>query len=342
MYTTILRPFLFRLTERDPEYAHLLTARLLTLLSYWPGLIHALRTTTACTHPSLRRHVFGLDFPNPIGIAGGFDKHGTMVPALAALGFGFLEVGTVTWHPQPGNLRPRVFRFPRDEALVNRMGFNNAGAHALAARLQRLPTPHTVPIGISIGKSRITPPEEAIEDYCASLRTVAPYADYIAINVSSPNTPGLRALQARAQLDDLLRALQTTIAQCPRPVPLLVKVGPDLSLHTLADVLSVCLENQISGMIATNTYPVGQSNEGMAPSGGLSGRPIHAMAVRTVRFLAHESTAQMPIIGVGGIHGADDLLRMQDAGACLFQIYTGLVYRGPGVLDELCQRLRHA
>ncbi len=337
LYQRLLRPLLFRLTRQDAEVAHERAMRLLAALSGMPPLLAALRRVWAVPDHALEREVFGVRFPNPLGLAAGFDKDGQALPAWAALGFGFVEVGTVTWHAQPGNPRPRLFRLPDDAALINRMGFNNHGAAALAAQLQTtLPLP--IPLGISLGKSRQTDLGDAVADYCASLRALYTYGDYFAVNVSSPNTPGLRSLQDRAYLDALLAALQQEVRQLAQahgeaqPAPLLVKIAPDLSESAIAELLTVCADHAVSGIIAVNTT---LSRAGLRTSmdeaGGLSGRPLAERARQVVQFINRETGGQVPIIGVGGIFTADDARRMLDAGASLLQVYTGFVYVGPGL-----------
>ena len=350
MYKLLLRPVLFRLRQGDAEGAHEATLALLRLVSGSRTLRALLSSCFAFSRPELERIVFGLRFPNPLGLAAGMDKDGVALPAWAALGFGFVEVGTVTWFAQPGNPRPRLFRLPADEALINRMGFNNSGAAALAARLEAqgvLP----IPIGISIGKSKATALEHAVEDYRASFRALFDYAGYFAVNVSSPNTPGLRQLQDRAQLGALLAALQreNQLQARHEPAlarPILVKIAPDLEEPAIAELLQVCAEHGVGGIIATNTT---LSRKGLyrsapqlaAQAGGLSGRPLAETALRVVGFVARETGGRLPIIGVGGISGPTDACRMLDAGATLLQVYTGLVYEGPGlprrVNRELCR-----
>ncbi|MCG8346633.1 MAG: quinone-dependent dihydroorotate dehydrogenase [Chloroflexales bacterium] len=342
LYKHLLRPMLFSLSQRDPELAHERTLALLATLSNALWLTSRLRQVWAVQDPALERTLFGLRFPNPLGLAAGMDKDGIAIPAWAALGLGFVEVGTVTLQAQPGNPRPRLFRLVRDQALINRMGFNNHGAAALASRLSRLPS-QTIPIGVSLGKSRVTPVEAAINDYCASFRTLYTYGDYFAINVSSPNTPGLRTLQDRAQLDELLAALQSenwNLSHDAQMKPLLVKIAPDLSDHAIGEVLEVCSIHNISGIIATNTTlsrerlchtPPTQASE----AGGLSGKPLAAEVCRIVRFISRETGGRLPIIGVGGIFGPSDALAMLDAGASLLQVYTGLVYEGPAMVRRI-------
>ncbi|WP_238011450.1 quinone-dependent dihydroorotate dehydrogenase [Dactylosporangium sp. AC04546] len=315
LYERLARPLLFRWGGGDAETVHERTVR---MLSRVPGVRHPL------SPPGARRTVFGVDFPNPVGLAAGMDKDGRALRAWPRLGFGFVEVGTVTRHAQPGNDRPRLFRLPEHEAIVNRMGFNNAGAEALAARLRAL-GPLPVPLGISLGKSKVTPLAGAVEDYVHSFRQLYRLGDYFAVNVSSPNTPGLRELQDKAQLSALLGALR---AENPEGRPVLVKVAPDLTEAALGELLDVCLERGVAGLIATNT-----TVERPVPfdgPGGLSGRPLAARAVEVVRFVAKESG--LPVIGVGGITRPDDARRMVDAGASLVQLYSGLIYHGPGLV----------
>jgi dihydroorotate dehydrogenase len=270
------------------------------------------------------------------------DKDGRALPAWQGLGFGFVEVGTVTRHPQPGNPRPRLFRLPASEAIINRMGFNNRGADALAARLAAL-GPVPFPVGISLGKSKSTPLERAVDDYLGSLRILHRYGDYFAVNISSPNTPGLRGLQDREHLAALLgelRAEARALAGGRSPKPLLVKVAPDLDDHAVGELLQVCEEHRIAGVIATNTtvarYGIAPLDAALATeSGGLSGRPLGERAREVVRFIHRETAGALPVIGVGGILDADDAVRMFDAGASLVQLYTGLVYRGPDLVREI-------
>lgn len=346
IYRKLLRPLLFALTRDDPERAHGLTVALLRRLG-GSALFRMLAGAAVAVHDRrLEREVCGIRFPNPVGLAGGFDKDGVAVPALAALGFGFIEVGTVTLRPQPGNPRPRLFRLPASRALINRMGFNNGGAGALAARLRRL-GPRAVPIGVSLGRNKTTPPERAVEEYCAALRLVHPHLDYFAVNVSSPNTPGLRSLQGREVLDGLLARLQQTAAELAGDgpaKPLWVKIAPDLTHGQIAELLQVCLERRVAGIIATNTTTAREGVKGVEraladQAGGLSGRPLTGRSREIVAFIHKESGGRMPIIGVGGILCADDALRMLDAGASLIQLYTGLVYRGMALVTEINRAL---
>jgi dihydroorotate dehydrogenase len=283
------------------------------------------------------RRVFGVDFPNPVGLAAGMDKDGRALAAWPALGFGFVEVGTVTAHGQPGNERPRLFRLPAHAAVVNRMGFNNAGAAALADRLSAGAAPGgspiSVPLGISLGKSKVTPLEDAVDDYVQSFKQLRDHGDYFAVNVSSPNTPGLRALQDREHLDALLGALVGE-------KPVLVKIAPDLTDAAVADLLAVCLERGAAGVIATNTTLGRPSELADAPQGGLSGRPLTARAREVVAFVHRETGGALPIVGVGGILDPDDGARMFDAGAALVQLYTGFIYRGPALVRAIAKAAR--
>jgi dihydroorotate dehydrogenase len=339
LYKKLIRPILFRARGGDAEAVHELTLELLGLLGRAP--------LPAPRGPGLGRTLFGVHFPNRLGLAAGMDKNGVAIPAWATMGFGFVEVGTVTWRAQPGNPRPRLFRLAEHGALINRMGFNNAGAVALAARLRAQGQP-PVPVGVSLGKSRAASIEAATEDYCASFRSLYDHASYFAINVSSPNTPGLRSLQDRAQLGGLLAALQginRRIAQArgQAPRPLLVKIAPDLSDAAIGELLDVCAEHAVSGLIATNTTVGRLGVEGhprAGEAGGLSGRPLAARALEVVRLIRREAGPDLPIIGVGGVFTVDDARRMDDAGADLLQIYSGLVYEGPGLVRRLAHALR--
>jgi dihydroorotate dehydrogenase len=339
LYRRLARPVLFRLGGGDAERAHEWTLRRLERASRSPaalGLLGgSLRRGRAA--PAAPRTVFGVRFPNPVGLAAGVDKDGRALPAWGALGFGFVEAGTVTGQAQPGNPRPRLFRLPGHEAIINRMGFNNAGAAALADRLSAAGT-GTVPLGISLGKSKVTPLDEAVEDYLSALRAVRPYADYLAINVSSPNTPDLRSLQDRDQLAALLGALRAEAGG----TPLLVKIAPDLTDHAIGEVLDVCAEHGVAGLIATNTTlsrdGLGGAGDVAGQAGGLSGRPLTRRALEVVTFVTKRT--DLPVIGVGGIMTPDDAVRVFDAGASLIQLYSGLIYRGPGLLRAIVKAVR--
>ncbi|NLU80490.1 quinone-dependent dihydroorotate dehydrogenase [Micromonospora sp. HNM0581] len=326
IFERTVRRGLFRVGGADPEVAHEFTLRRLAALSRMPVALAAVRARYAVAAP---RTVFGVRFANPVGLAAGMDKDGVALPAWPALGFGFVEVGTVTARPQPGNPRPRLFRLVDSEAVINRMGFNNAGAQALADRLRALPRPLGVPLGISLGKSKVAALEDAVADYRESYRLLRGHGDYFAVNVSSPNTPGLRALQDREHLDALLAALVGE-------KPVLVKIAPDLTEPAIAELLEVCLARGAAGVIATNTT---LGRDGLAPAdrgrsgeaGGLSGRPLADRARQVVAFVHAETGGRLPVVGVGGIVDPDDAARMFDVGASLVQLYTGFIYRGPAL-----------
>jgi len=280
--------------------------------------------------PRLHVEAFGLDFPNPVGIAAGFDKNAEVPRALAALGFGHVEVGGVTAEPQAGNPRPRLFRLAEDGALINRMGFNNDGADAIGRRLTRTDLPD-VPVGVNVGKSKTAAPEEAADDYAYTYERVADSGDYFVVNVSSPNTPGLRELQAREALEGILRRLVDAGAE-----PLLVKLSPDLAEVAVLDAVALAEELGVDGLIATNTTvdrPEGLRNPNRSQEGGLSGRPLEPRATEVVRLVA--SNTDLPVVGVGGVFTAEDAYRKIRAGASLVQLYTGLIYRGPAIARDV-------
>jgi dihydroorotate dehydrogenase len=347
LFKTLIRPILFRLSASDPEIAHHWIMKRLAFASNHQVLLKIIEVANAYKASSLERDVFGVHFPNPVGLAGGFDKNGIALPALVALGFGFVEAGTVTRYAQLGNERPRIFRLATDGALINRMGFPNDGADTIHDRLAKSPRP-TIPVGWSIGKSKITPQEEAIEDYLYSLRKLSDFSSFFTINVSSPNTPGLRQLQDKEPLDRLLQAVmqeteaiaaekrQSSPLQKEPEKPILVKIAPDLTQGQIDDVIEVCLRRNVQGIIATNTT---LSHAGLSKrnteTGGLSGRPLHQHAVAVVRYLCKTLDGRIPVIGVGGIFGPDDAKRMFDAGASLIQIYTSFIYEGPGVVKKI-------
>jgi dihydroorotate dehydrogenase len=342
-YRGMLRPLLFRAYGGDPERVHEETLEALS----WVGRSRPARVALAalCARHRKPATVAGVQFPGLVGLAAGMDKDGVAIKTWDSLGFGFVELGTVTAQPQLGNDKPRLFRLPGSRAIINRMGFNNRGAQALAQRLAadgvaRGNMAAGIPVGISIGKTRNVPLADATEDYLESLRSLAPYADYVAVNVSSPNTPGLRSLQDSQPLAELIATLVTEawrIAAGEPPVPILVKVAPDLTEPALEDVLQVSTDAGAEGLIATNTtlsrdgLPAGELR--VAESGGLSGSPLTRRAREVVRFLAERTT--LPIIGVGGIMSRDDGQAMLDAGASLLQIYTGYVYAGPALINDL-------
>jgi dihydroorotate dehydrogenase len=343
-YRRVVRPVLFRL---DAERAHELTLRALSMVAGMPPA----RAAADAAFGRGRRPVTvaGITFPGVVGLAAGLDKNGIAARIWRSLGFGFAEVGTVTAQAQPGNPRPRMFRLPQSRALINRMGFNNHGAAALAGTLaaagvRRGNRALGIPIGISIGKTKITPLDHAVEDYLTSFRLLADRADYIAVNVSSPNTPGLRSLQDKESLTELLAALsaEATKINSVDPVPIFVKIAPDLTEPALDEVLEVCGATGVHGLIATNTTV---SREGISPDdlalapqvGGLSGAPLTRRSRQVVGYLA--ARTELPIIGVGGIQSPADAQAMLDAGARLLQVYTGFIYQGPGLIDRINQEV---
>jgi dihydroorotate dehydrogenase len=333
-YEHFARPILFSLSA---EAAHNAAIRSLRAASSLPSVLAMLERRFQ--PPPNPRSVFGLSFPNPIGLAAGFDKNGVAVPAWAALGFGFVEIGTVTARAQPGNPKPRVFRYPELGALINRLGFNNDGADVVAARLRRLRESGrwpAIPVGINIGKSKVTLIENAADDYLHSFRLLAPLADYVVLNVSSPNTPGLRSLQGHASLEQLLAAIRRENETAGRPV--LLKIAPDLSIAELEEIISTCAQNGMAGIVATNTTLDHSAIPAAADqTGGLSGGPLRAKSTEFIRAISSRSS--LPVIGCGGIFDSASGREKLDAGARLIQVYTGYVYRGPGLLREIASGL---
>lgn len=338
----LLRALLFRLSA---EAAHELASRTMAGSLATRRARAAARRMLAADHPALAVDRWGIRFPNPVGLAAGFDKSGAYFNALGALGFGFVEIGTVTALPQPGNPRPRMFRLPADSALLNRMGFNNPGAEAVAARLARSSVEPV--LGINLGKSKATPIEQATNDYLRSLELLDPYADYLVVNVSSPNTPGLRQLQEARPLRELLRALVARTAR-----PLLLKIAPDLSDEQVDDVTDIAAGEGTAGIVATNTTIVRQGLRTPADQltamgvGGISGAPVHARALQVVGRIYRRTGGTLPIVGVGGIFNADDAWAFIRSGASLVQLWTGFVYGGPLVVRQinlgLAERLQRA
>jgi dihydroorotate dehydrogenase len=333
-YERFIRPLLFSL---DAERAHNLTITLLRSASRVDPALRALSFFQPVPKP---KTVFGVNFPNPIGLAAGVDKNGVALPAWAAMGFGFVEIGTVTAKAQPGNPKPRIFRFPEQEALVNRLGFNNDGATTIASRLRKLREsgrwPGNCRVGINIGKSTVTPVAEATDDYLCSFRLLRDFADYVALNVSSPNTPGLRELQEPAALSQLLRAIRDENRISAKPI--LVKISPDLSSTELEAIILTCEENGVAGIIATNTT---LDHSSIPPArdqgGGLSGAPLREKSTALVRSIFAKS--KIPVIASGGISDAESAREKFEAGAQLLQIYTGYIYRGPRLLREIMETI---
>ncbi|MCA1992224.1 MAG: quinone-dependent dihydroorotate dehydrogenase [Coleofasciculus sp. S288] len=368
IYQTSIRPLLFK---ADPEWLHHQTLRLLGWLDSTHWLHTRLQSSFCLSDARLEQTLWGVNFPNPIGLAAGFDKDGAGTRIWGAVGFGFAELGTVTYKAQPGNPRPRLFRLLEDKAILNRMGFNNSGAEALANRLSQVSsqglvvtpprqgeakegsdnkqlTTDKIPIGINLGKSKVTPLEEAAADYLGSFRLLKDLGDYFVVNVSSPNTPGLRSLQDAAQLAGIVEALQQ---ENDARKPILVKIAPDLEWDAIADVINLAQTYQLAGIVATNTTirrdnlktqhiqatgkPVSEE------AGGISGVPLRQRSTEVIRFIYQQTQGQLPIIGVGGIFTAEDAWEKITAGASLIQVYTGLVYEGPWMVRRILEGLLH-
>jgi len=337
-----IKPVFFQF---DPENVHhFVTEKLKWFNDQFPFGKSILRGSFDVSIKGLEREVFGIKFRNPVGLAAGFDKNGEYIDALSSLGFGFIEVGTVTPLPQPGNDKPRMFRLTDDSAIINRMGFNNKGVDTLAERLrvQRAKNPGIV-IGGNIGKNKNTPNEEAVNDYMKCFERLYEVVDYFVVNVSSPNTPGLRALQEKGPLKELLNALQAKNNSNKIFRPILLKIAPDLTNEQLDDIVEIVTETKIAGVIATNTTidrtglrtPEPISKE----AGGLSGKPLTERSTEVIRYLSERSNRSFPIIGVGGIHSPEDALAKLDAGASLIHLYTGFIYEGPGLIKRICKHL---
>lgn len=341
MYRQLIKPFFFSFTA---EKAHHLAMHLLRLFLYIPGVKAWFRLKR--NHAALPVTSMGIDFPNPVGLAAGFDKDASYLDQLYYLGFGYVEVGTVTPRPQPGNDRPRLFRLPEDHALINRMGFNNSGVDAMVAQLRKYRGP--LIIGGNIGKNKDTPNEEAVNDYLICFEKLYPYVHYFVVNVSSPNTPGLRELQGREPLSRILSRLQAANEAQPKQKPILLKIAPDLSDEQLEDVVRIVQDCRLAGIIATNTTI---SREGLNTSedtvralgaGGLSGAPVKQRAQEVASRIVHQAAGKLTVIGVGGIEtGADALERLQ-IGCDLIQIYTGFIYQGPLIVFQIIKALQAA
>lgn len=340
MYKKLIQPLLFRMSA---ESAHKFTFNFLKVCFQLPFVRTILYSSFSVNHKSLEREVFGLRFKNPVGLAAGFDKDGKLYNELGFMGFGFIEVGTVTPKAQPGNPGPRLFRLPLDNALINRMGFNNRGVDKLNKRLKRKYA--SVIIGGNIGKNKNTPNESAVDDYLACFETLYQEVDYFAVNVSSPNTPNLRQLQEKEPLKKLLQALKEANHKKERQKPILLKIAPDLTDPQLDDIIEIVSETEIDGIIATNTT-IDRTNlktttrelEAIG-NGGLSGQPLSKRSTEVISYLHKASGGAFPIIGVGGIHSAEDAIEKIEAGASLVQLYTGFVYEGPGLVKKINQKI---
>ena len=361
IYQLAIRPLLFNLVKTDSEWLHQQTIRSFSWLSQTgvhqrASWVNQRLEQSLCLYDSrLEQNLFGLNFPNPVGLAAGFDKDGVAAGIWSNLGFGFAELGTVTFHAQPGNPRPRLFRLPLDKAALNRMGFNNRGAAAMAARLaqEKQDNVQLIPIGINLGKSKVTPLEAAAQDYLDSFRLLKDLADYFVVNVSSPNTPGLRSLQDASMLSTILELLQQ---ENHTQKPIFVKIAPDLDWVAIADIISLAKTYQLAGIIATNTTirrdglktqiidQTGKSPQ--LEAGGISGEPLRDRSTEVIRFIWQQTQGQIPIIGVGGIFSGEDAWEKITAGACLIQVYTGWIYEGPlmvrRILLDLLVRLEQS
>jgi len=333
MYKKLIRPILFLF---PPEASHTIVATLLKIGSLIPFVNSILKKSFCINAPELETVVAGIKFPNPVGLAAGFDKNALVYKEMGNLGFGFVEIGTVTLHPQPGNAKPRLFRLHSDEALINRMGFNNHGVHKIITRLNRKNT--GVIVGGNIGKNKEVSNEEAFRDYEKCFELLFNHVDYFVVNVSSPNTPGLRSLQEKEPLTKLLSALQLQNKTHTVPKPIFLKIAPDLNNEQLDDIISIVTDCKISGVIATNTTI---SREGLktdaAPfeNGGLSGKPLLKRSTEVVRYLSEKSGKSFPIIASGGIHSVEDAMEKLDAGASLIELYTGFIYEGPMLVKQI-------
>lgn len=357
IYKFGIRPLLFNGLKADPEWLHQQTMGFLGWLEKnrdrppAKQVLAQLRQSLCLQDNRLAQKLWGVNFPNPLGLAAGFDKDGVAASVWSSLGFGFTELGTVTFEAQPGNPRPRLFRLPQDLAALNRMGFNNSGAEAMATRLAQAQAHFSSAIGINLGKSKVTPLEAAAADYLGSFRLLKDWGDYFVVNVSSPNTPGLRSLQDSAQLSLILDALQQ---ENQGQKPILVKIAPDLEWEAIADILSIAKTYQLAGIIATNTtirrdnlktQAIAATGKIVqAEAGGISGVPVRDRSTEIIRFIWKQTQGQMPIIGVGGIFTAEDAWEKITAGASLVQVYTGWIYEGPGmvsrILTGLLQKLK--
>ena len=335
-----IKQILFQL---QPEEAHHFVTRNLKNYAAFPGVGKLLNKFYQFNHPDLEREVFGIKFKNPIGLAAGFDKNAEYIEELNHFGFGFIEIGTVTPKPQPGNDAPRMFRLLEDEAIINRMGFNNKGVDFAIEQIKKLPHRERYIIGGNIGKNKLTPNEDAVDDYVKCFNALFDYVDYFVVNVSSPNTPGLRDLQEKEPLLYILKYLQQYNNQNEIPRPILLKIAPDLTDSQLDDIIDIVSESKIAGVIATNTTI---SREGLKSdpeivkeAGGVSGKPLKERSTEVIRYLSEKSNKAFPIIGVGGIYTAEDAIEKLEAGASLLQVYSGFIYEGPTIVSDICKGL---
>lgn len=340
MYKTFVRPLLFLIS---PEGVHSIVVNILRVLNFL-GITKLLRIIFFnYKHPSLKRNVFGIEFDNPVGLAAGFDKDANLIDIFSDFGFGFIEIGTITPKAQPGNPKPRLFRLIQDQALINRMGFNNNGTEIAIHKLKRRKS--NVIVGGNIGKNKITPNDKAPEDYLYCLNALYEYVDYFVVNISSPNTPDLRELQSREPLQELLGILQDEINKKPKRKPLLLKIAPDLSDNQLIDIIDIVNRLNIDGIVATNTtisrenLKTDEERIRTIGNGGLSGKPLRDRSTEVIRFLKARLDNDVPIIGVGGIMNPDDAIEKMEAGASLVQVYTGFIYEGPALINNINKAL---
>jgi dihydroorotate dehydrogenase len=331
MYKLFIRTILFWF---DPEEVHYFSFSFIQFISKIPLVPKLLKSIYEVKDSRLEREVFGLKFKNPVGLAAGFDKDAKLYQELSNFGFGFIEIGTLTPKPQEGNPKKRLFRLKEDNAIINRMGFNNGGVDAAVLRLMKN---NGVLIGGNIGKNKVTENENAVSDYLICFEALFDYVDYFVVNVSSPNTPNLRALQDKEPLTALLQTLQDKNLAKPQQKPILLKIAPDLTDEQLLDIISIVNDTKITGVIATNTTisREGLQSENKIETGGLSGKPLTKRSTEVISFLAEKSNKAFPIIGVGGIHSAEDALEKLEAGASLVQLYTGFIYEGPKLVKEI-------
>lgn len=335
MYKVLVRPILFLFDPEKVHYFSFAVIRLLSRIPFFPALFRRMYNLSS---PKLERKLFGLTFPNPVGMAAGFDKDAKLFNEFSNFGFGFIEIGTLTPKPQEGNPKKRLFRLKEDNGIINRMGFNNGGVEEA---VQRLKKNKGVLIGGNIGKNKVTPNEKAVDDYVLCFEKLFDYVDYFVVNVSSPNTPNLRALQDKEPLTELLQTLQDLNAQKSSRKPILLKIAPDLTDEQLLDIITIVKDTQIDGVIATNTT-ISRENlnsRNQKETGGLSGMPLKHRSTEVIRFLSDKSNKAFPIIGVGGIHSAEDAIEKIKAGADLVQLYTGFVYEGPKLVKDINKAL---
>lgn len=339
MYKQIIRPILFWF---DPEKVHYFTFSLIRIVSKIPGVPSLFKCLYEVNDKRLETEVFGLKFKNPVGLAAGFDKDAELYKELSNFGFGFIEIGTITPKGQPGNPKKRLFRLIKDSAIINRMGFNNGGVQEVILRLKKN---KGVLIGGNIGKNKLTPNEEAVLDYEICFDALYDYVNYFVVNVSSPNTPNLRELQEKEPLKKLLMELQARNQELTpehQPLkPILLKIAPDLTDDQLLDIIDIVKETKIAGVIATNTTILreGLQSDNKSETGGLSGKPLTKRSTEVIRFLSEKSNKAFPIIGVGGIHSADDAIEKLEAGASLIQLYTGFIYEGPALIKAINKKI---